>query len=492
MTQVQFGGYKAAPTAAEFHNDPSLFRGLMGPIGSGKSVACCWEIFRMARLQKPNADGVRKTRFAIIRQTYPELKSTTIKTWQDWFPNHICPLKYDAPITGRMVLPWQDGTVIDMEVVFLALERPEDTKKLLSLELTGGWVNEAREVPYRILEALLGRIGRYPAKRDGGHTRKAVIADTNPPDDDHWWYQLAEESDLPNWRFFRQPSALLKLNDGSYVPNPDAENIEHLTDGHGYYMDQVPGKDPEWISVYLLGQYGTIMDGKPVYGSSFNSQWHVASVPLVPIKSQPVVCGLDFGRTPAAAFLQQMPDGQVRCLDEITTEDMDLREMCRNLLVPLIRDRYKGRRVIVTGDPAGGQRSAHDSRDSYDVLREELDGVVFEIIPCDDKSNRLEPRLDAVKQFLNRNVAGKPGFLLNPDCKTLKKGFMGGYKYRRVSVAGNVERYREEPDKNHYSHVNDALQYGCMMLAGPGLQTAFRQATPTRVAPHRGDAIAGY
>ena len=42
---------------------------------------------------------------------------------------------------------------VELEVIFLALDRPEDVKKLLSLELTGVWVNEAREIPKSIIDA---------------------------------------------------------------------------------------------------------------------------------------------------------------------------------------------------------------------------------------------------------------------------------------------------------------------------------------------------
>jgi hypothetical protein len=35
---------------------------------------------------------------------------------------------------------------------------------------------------------------------------------------------------------------------------------------------------------------------------------------------------------------------------------------------------------------------------------------------------------------------------------------MGAYKYRRLQVAGD-ERYQDKPDKNGYSHPQDALQY---------------------------------
>ena len=39
--------------------DDSFFRGLRGPVGSGKSVSCCIEIFRRALKQEPGPDGKR-------------------------------------------------------------------------------------------------------------------------------------------------------------------------------------------------------------------------------------------------------------------------------------------------------------------------------------------------------------------------------------------------------------------------------------------------
>ena len=70
----------------EFLKNDTFFRGIRGPVGSGKSVACCIEIIKRAISQKPNPDGIRKTRWAVIRNTNPQLKTTTIKTWLDWFP----------------------------------------------------------------------------------------------------------------------------------------------------------------------------------------------------------------------------------------------------------------------------------------------------------------------------------------------------------------------------------------------------------------------
>ena len=66
-------------TIKKFMKSDHFFRGLRGPVGSGKSVACWIEIFRRALAQEPGPDGIRRTRMAIIRNTNPQLKTTTIK-----------------------------------------------------------------------------------------------------------------------------------------------------------------------------------------------------------------------------------------------------------------------------------------------------------------------------------------------------------------------------------------------------------------------------
>ena len=51
--------YTAEPTGVRFHADRTSFvRGIMGPIGSGKSVMCVQEIVNLAANQRPSGDGV--------------------------------------------------------------------------------------------------------------------------------------------------------------------------------------------------------------------------------------------------------------------------------------------------------------------------------------------------------------------------------------------------------------------------------------------------
>ena len=88
-------------------------------------------------------------------------------------------------------------------------------------------------------------------------------------------------------------------------------------------------------------------------------------------------------------------------------------------------------------------------------------------------------RTEAVESMLNKMADGKPCFLLDNRCLNLKKGFNGGYHYRRMQTSG--ERFDEKPNKNRYSHVHDALQY-MLMGAGEGrtLIHGKKQMNPTQ------------
>lgn len=227
----------------------------MGPFGSGKSVACCIEIMRRAREQTPSPDGVRRTRWAVVRNTYPDLKNTTVKTWQAWWGDAFGPFLNVAPFVHHMKFAMPDATTVDCEVIFLAMDTEADAKKFLSLELTGIYFNEVRELQRSVIEAGDGRLGRYPPMKDGGPSWYGMVADTNMPDEDHWLYGLAEGNKTEGWEFYHQPGGVIKI-DGKWVQNPTAENTQNLTPG--YYTGQIAGKTDEWIAVHLASEYGRL------------------------------------------------------------------------------------------------------------------------------------------------------------------------------------------------------------------------------------------
>ncbi len=471
--------YVAEPTAAEFHADDSFVRGILGPIGSGKSVACVAEIISRIMRQAPDQTGARRSRWAVIRNTYPELTSTTIKTWMDWLPVGQCPITYGSPITGKLKAPLSDGTQIDAEILFLALNLPKDVKKLLSIELTGAWTNEARELNKTIIDTVTSRVGRFPAKMDGGPSWSGVIMDTNPPDDSHWWYKLAEEDRPSGWVFRRQPPALIDRGNGKYDVNPAAENLQHQPLGGDYWLRQVAGKSPEWIKVYLLGEYGTVMDGKPIYEGSWNDTMHVADIN--PIKKHEIVCGWDWGLTPACIVVQVSPRGQLLILDEVIGEDTGVEQFAEGFVIPLLQTKYRGCPQTHIGDPAGKDRSQLDEKTVF----EGLNRLGIPVIPAPNNSPLA--RWEAVRYYLNRMVDGKPGLVLSPTCKVLRKGFNGGYRFRQLQVSGET-RFSDKADKNAYSHPHDGLGYVCQWLRQPMLSKPLKMT----LGPVVYDATVGY
>lgn len=230
--------YEAPPTLSAFLDSDAFVRVVEGPIGSGKSSACVLEILRRAKEQAPSPDGVRHTRFAVVRNTYRELDDTTRKTFEQWVPAAL----------GK----WHEQSFtfharfgdVDCEVLFRALDRPEDVKKLLSLELTGVYFNEVREIAKPIFDGAQGRVGRYPSAKDGGPTWFGVWADTNPWHTGHWLHKL-RKARPEGFAFFQQPGGRAQ----------DAENRANLPPG--YYERLCAGKDTEWIRVYVDGQEAT-------------------------------------------------------------------------------------------------------------------------------------------------------------------------------------------------------------------------------------------
>jgi hypothetical protein len=443
--------------ALAFHQDDSFGRGLMGPVGSGKSSSCCMEIFYRALQQAPGPDKVRRSRWAAIRNTYGELKSTTIKTWADWFDG-LQVMKWDTPIVSTLKIPdLGDGTGLELEVMFIALDRPDDAGKLRSLELTGAWLNEASELEKTVLDMATQRVGRYPSMRVGGPSWTGIIMDTNPPDDDHWWYKLAEEDRPDNWRFFRQAGGLYKVMDkndpdyGTYKPNPRAENINNLRGGYQYYYQQLGGKTEDYIRVFIEGKYGTTMDGKPVY-PEWNDKMHVATQKLEAIRGYPLVLAFDFGLTPACVIGQMSTKGQLLVLDELVSEDMGIRQFYSDVVRPYLAHKYGSFRVEAVGDPAGVNRSQTDEKTCFQELASM--GLVCE--PAD--TNEFVKRRESVAFFLQRLTSSGPGFVIDPDCKVLIKGFRGGYRYERLKVSGSA-RFKDRPIKDRFSHPHDAMQY---------------------------------
>jgi len=466
------------PVAVKFMRSDAFVRGIRGPFGSGKSVLCVHEVMRRAQQQEPfeeNGERVRRSRWAIVRNTFPELKLTTVKTWLEWVPETLGPFLRSAPFTHHLTYKMPDGSYVDCEVIFLALDRPSDVAKLLSLDLTGAWINEARELPKEILDGVTARVNRYPSPAQGGPTWSGVIMDTNSPPKDHWWPIMAGEVPAPewmtedetkllvkpgSWEFYTQPAAMIEIlgEDGrvlSYAMNPDRAN-QKLPDK--YYLDLLPGKSRTWINIYVLNRYDEIVSGRPVY-PEFSRDVHVASQRLAPLPSHSVILGADFGRTPAVAFLQEI-DGRFVVFHELVLAGVSTQTLAIRLSREITKMGWTDFTYSMWGDPAGDDMAQTRDETPLQIMR--ASGFKqFTAAPTNDPLIRIE----AVAAALTKMTVHGPGFLISPHCKGLIAGFEGGYQFRQVG-GSHGQSYETKPYKNRHSHIHDALQYGVVGAGG--------------------------
>jgi len=449
--------YKPTPTGEQFHNDNSFVRLVMGPYGSGKSTMCCAEIVKRTCEMPAWNKGVRRSKWAIVRNTSGELQSTTLQTWLTWFGDLGDIRKRQKPILTYEHV-FNDGKgLVEIELIFLALDREDDLRKVRSLEVTGCYINEASEVPQGALSHFKGRVNRYPSRAMcPEYYWSGIIADTNPPDTDHWIYKDFETKVIEDQKVFHQPAGLIKNSEGHWMRNADADNANNLP--RDYYTKLAQGQTEEFVKVFCLGQYGSVIFGKRVY-PEYNDDIHSTN-DLKPIQGLPIHIGWDFGLTPAAVIVQFTARGQLLILKEYIGEDIGIMQFAESVVIPNIKKDFPGFTVENSkADPSGAASRDTDESTCIEILCDlgfKTDSAL---------SNVPTRRIEAVKYFLTRMPDGTPAFSLSrTGCPKLRKGFLGDYHYRRLSVSGE-EKFQEKPNKNGSSHPHDALQYIAMEFA---------------------------
>jgi hypothetical protein len=451
--------YIPTSTGKLFHDSRGFVDLVMGPYGSGKSTMCVNRIVESASRMPVWYNGRRKSRWAIVRNTSGELYSTTLQTWLTWFGDLGDVRKRQKPLL-TYEHTFNDGLgVIELELIFIALDREEDLRKIKSLEVTGAYINELSEVPQGALSHFKGRVNhRYPSRAFCDQPYwSGIIADTNPPDLDHWIYKDFELKSLDSYTIFHQPPGLLKDKDGNWYQNPNCDNSDNLA--HDYYTKLAEGQTEDFVKVYCLGEYGSVGFGKRVY-PEFNSDLHAVDK-IIAIQGDPIHLGWDFGLTPACIVVQISPRGQLRILKEYQGEDMGIRTFAQNIVLPSLQRDFPYCKIgISRADPSGV---------AGDDIMEELSCIgelnSLGINTSAANTNDLDPRIGSVRYFLNTMIDGQPGIIVSREgCPGLIKGFIKDYIFKRINVSGE-ERYKEIPHKNMSSHRHDALQYIALEFA---------------------------
>jgi hypothetical protein len=438
---------------------------IIGPFGSGKTSSVMQAILWQACTMPKCVDGVVRSCWAFVRNTLSRLETTVLPTWFEWTRFLPTPTQGKRPTWKYFYRFNCENVPVEMEIILLPLEHINKIDKLGSLQLTGGFINEIREIPHLVLKTLLKRIRRYPSKdlfkylytgteedyMNWFPYKTIVLADTNAPEEDHWLSKRDEKSHKVV-KIFHQPPGCIRDEKGEWITNPKADNIASLDPS--YYLDNLDSGQ-EFFNVYSLGLYGSVDEGARVY-PEFNSSWHVGDNLITLIDDSLFYYGWDFGLTPAWLLAQRLRNGQLIVLKEIVTDDeqRSIAGLANDHVKPSINQLIAGKSYISVADPSGTAKNQNNLMSNIDVLCK--NGIATTAA----KTNVQSIRHNCLRQLFNKNIEGKPSILIDRvGCPVLIKAL--GYKHcwHRVGVAGK-EMLKNEPKKLHpYSDIVDCLEY---------------------------------
>jgi hypothetical protein len=463
---------------------------IMGPAGSGKTVASCIKGPMLAAQYMPVCkDGRVRFKLACVRDTYRDFARTALASWHEMFPiGHPWqrPEKgyeggQDRPVKHHLQWEaWRGPDKILVEFTFEtgAIGDQNVEQFIKGFEISAGWGNEVDLLDERVPGLLFQRTGRFPpvemiapselerVSRDGREAMRKMgmtVSDTdpvlprvfwgdmNPPDIDHpvlvqSGYGPHLDMKNPAYTLFEQPGGL----------SADAENRAGKPRS-SYELEKAT--QPEHISRRMVdGLPGYAQDGKPVY-PEFNLKLHVADQPIAPAPGIPLSLGLDAGGSPAAVVKQFMPNGQARLLAELCAEPGTGPARFSQMLFELLLSQFAGFPIREAwGDPAAFY-GADTQNGELAWMQTVGKSLSIQILPA--PSNEPHIRQEAVRWYLGAPIdATTPRLIIDPRCKIIIGGAAAHYKLTKQASASGTDRL--DVVKNKYSHPHDGWQYVCL------------------------------
>lgn len=496
------------PVAQAFFASDDAIAGIQGPVGSGKTTTLIYSRIRRARMMpRSTIDGVRRYKLLIIRQTYRQLWSTTIPSYLETVPKAMGEWSGGRgdPVTHRVAFEDEFG-LIEWIAEFLAFG-DDIISAMRGVQATDIWLNEADTVPVDVLTVGIGRIDRHPARPHfAGYPPERrsygqIACDFNAPDEENWTHRVfhdeAERARMEGLlsgadstgagvriAFFRQPGAR----------QPGAENLHNLSPD--YYPRQIAANTAagrgDMIARLVDNEVTFLRAGDPVFRREFHPRIHVAEARLQADPRLPLLIGLDQGFTGAAVIAQRRAPRHWSVLAEMMfpTEHLMARVFGERL-ADLLDTRFPGHEIGgAWGDMAGehGASQAADENATWNRVVGQAAGFI--VRPQRIGSNRIQPRLEAVRASLEYLNGGVPGLLICPSCRYLRAGFQARYVWSdEIDKTGNK---RKVPNKAIVeANMMDALQYLLLSQVkgnGTSVTDAPRGSSATRGRPMGGDA----
>jgi PBSX family phage terminase large subunit len=409
---MEIHGYEPLPKVAPFHQSRARYKILLGALGAGKSRAVCEDVID-SHMEMPGLISL------VTRKYGEDLKDTTMKVFYE-----------ETQVNKLLSETWEGGKhckINNGEVIFTGLytRSKQRITKLGSYrvgKIAGDEVSEWAEEDFRMLQGRL-------RQEDVSH-RDMVMA-TNPPNIDHWIYDKFVLNKGPEYELFK-----VSIYDNPYLPEDYVRNLEK----------DYAGND-SWVKRYLLGEFGYVCYGHPVY-SGFTETMH-ASEELKCNPHKPILRGWDFGwHRPCVVYCQFDNDDRFLILDTVLGDKIYLEEF-RDKILKYSAEKYPGCKFDDFCDIAGLQKTDKHNKTSIQLLQER------DINPRYMKAT-IKRGVETVQNRISRLINGRPALLVDKNNRIAIEMFMGGYYYGK-SPDGI---FLEKPHKDgYYEHVADAIRY---------------------------------
>ncbi|HSG30161.1 MAG TPA: phage terminase large subunit [Thermodesulfobacteriota bacterium] len=418
-----------------------------GAYGAGKSLL---EVLRAIGL----CSMYPGTRVVMIRDTYPNLQRTVLGTMHKVFSHfewkegehythnkgeHFFDIKAGTTTSRIMYMPAKnEGETIEQAV-----------KDFGSLEVDAIFIDEARDIDEAIFKALQNRLGRWGKITNPKH-RQLMLAG-NPAQEDHYLALLFEHGLTSKMEPISNPEDYIFTISSTY------ENKRNLPE---QYIKNLEAMDEYWRDTYLHGKRSFHPpEGEAVY-PLFNFERYVAKGPIKYLKGQPILRGWDLGPTgkfKACVVAQRNPGGQLLVLKDYLSDEPGIENFVKNVIEDCQMRFPDTASPLDWADPAAfAGTEMGDMKSPADVMLQLGVGVM-------KGEKDFSVRKDAVVKLMSKDMYNNLSpMLINPDCRYIIDGFMGGYHYRLIDR--NSGRVGSSPVKNKYSHPHDAFQYLCSKL----------------------------
>mgnify|MGYP001614591960 CR=1 FL=1 len=227
-----------------------------------------------------------------------------------------------------------------------------------------------------------------------------------------------------------------------------------------HYSADPDKNTPEWIAMAKPGmsenawrrEYEidyTLFAGKPFYQPEFKAHnIALAEIPYKPMET--LYRGWDFGFHHPALLITKINEFDQWCwLEAIVGEDEQIMDFGKRVRTHCLAT-YPGAKWIDACDIAGMQVSDKSERTSVQILN------ALGIYP-QARKQPIKQGAEIIRQKLNIRVDGKPGLIINPNQKTLIKGFQGGLHYPEAKEGRTENEFYEK--EGFYEHPFDAARY---------------------------------